>query len=80
MQVKIDNEHAKTCWVTIRIDRNTQNISTRLIVETDLATNAEDPAYDSAAFDGLVAAVTAYLTEHNHIDGANIEPIGKSDA
>lgn len=50
-------------------------MQTILVVETDLILNPDDPQYDAAAVDGLTDAVAAYITNHGHVDSADIIPL-----
>ena len=50
-------------------------MQTVLVVETDLILNPDDPHYDAAAVDGLTDAIAAYITNHAHVDSADIIPM-----
>jgi hypothetical protein len=70
----IDHPHAKSSWIIVRILRD-RDMQTILVVETDLILNPDDPQYDAPAVDGLTDAVAAYITNHGHVDSADIIPL-----
>lgn len=70
----IDYPHAKSSWIVVRILRD-RDMQTVVVVETDLILNPGDPRYDAAAVDGLTDAIAAYITNHEHVDCADIIPM-----
>lgn len=73
--LEFKHKHAKSAWITLRIDRGGQ-IAHVLIVETDLLTSSDNPAYDEEAISSLANEIVEFMKDHPHIDRADVVPIG----
>ncbi|MER8544752.1 hypothetical protein NKH41_03315 [Mesorhizobium sp. M1169] len=76
MAIEVNHANAKSVWNTVRIDRE-GNMENVLVVETDLATSAADPAFDENAFGALADAIVDTMRATLSIDRAEISQIRK---
>jgi hypothetical protein len=71
----LKHQHVKNTRSTVRFENGEQR--TIFIIETDMALNPCDPAYDADAFRNLEMAAHQYLEQHPNYAEFRIRPAPK---
>lgn len=70
----IRHDNALSSWVALRVGRDGA-VARILKIETDLSVAAGDETYGKGELESLLAAATAYLTEHSDVAYVEIEQV-----
>jgi hypothetical protein len=73
-QAVIRHDNALSSWVALRVGRD--GVVARILkIETDLSVAAGDAAYRKDELESLLAAASAYLSEHSDVAYVEVEQV-----